>query len=200
MLPGGSCKLQNHCCNVCAAGTAASTLVACLGGVAAFLVGSVVAWGFVLAAHELWTASNIPRRFSCKDVCAGVKMVLGLAPISSHTPSWDMDMALQTAVHEHACDMTCPITMNVCVEPCSLQGHLFERRCVTNMPSVQCCIKHSCVNLHTSIIAVTARPSEGSLTCGVCRYACQHVAFLVSDYARKRMYRFMNEQNVVSMW
>lgn len=107
--------------------------MACLGGVAAFLVGSVVAWGFVLAAHELWTASDIPRRFSCKDVCAGVKMALGLAPTSSHTASWDMDMALQTAVQEYAIDMTCPITMSVFVEPCSLQGHIFERRYATNI-------------------------------------------------------------------
>lgn len=44
-------------------------------------------------------------------------------------PYWDISTDLQMAVQTYAPDMICSITMAVFVEPCSLQGHMFERRC-----------------------------------------------------------------------
>lgn len=95
----------------------------------AFLAGTALAWGLSASTNFVWAKTNISRSFTLQQSWQALKMAVGWTPRLSETPCWNIQNAqLRTDIEVHASDMICSITLALFVEPCTLQGRIFERR------------------------------------------------------------------------
>lgn len=104
------------------------TGVATTGGIVPVLSGIALAWGLSFGTRYVWAKVDFPRYYTPSQVWQAMKLAVGWTSRALHAPCWVIEPHAHMDIQIYAPDMVCSITLALFVEPCSLQGHFYERR------------------------------------------------------------------------